>query len=263
MFQLRPSAVAALLTLAIPASASADVIVSSFYHSASACVSWTTNPTGPGPTESCNSSDTSTSNVWTATHSVTDVNPVGAGEATVDQSSYVASTQAGVTSFGATAEGTATVTSALVDPGFIAAFGNTYYTVYFTLTEAYSYVLSGAFSAVSTDLGLIGNHYNFALYDGNFAPIVYRHGPGNSADVLAQNGILAPGDYYLQLAIQGGALSGIRPNWGGGGTVTAGGSFDLSLTPVSLASVPEPGSVLLLSTGVLGVGVRRWRQKRT
>src|SRR5687767_2182089 len=107
MFQLRTGVLAAIsFTIALPASASAAVIVNSFYHTVEPCVFW--SATTGARDFSCSGLSTTSSNPWVATDSTVDTNPVGSGEATVEHASYVAASLAGVTSFGAELGGTGT-----------------------------------------------------------------------------------------------------------------------------------------------------------
>jgi len=255
MFRLRPQFMAAMaLLVVLPASASADVIITSAIRRAQACVAFTDFT---GNTDlTCDSSSTSSAGAWAASHAATDVDTFGVMEATADQTSLMAANVAGVTNFGGTFDASAAIVP--TNPrGILEAIGANYYQVDFTLTETYEYEIGGVGAATSTDSQTIGG-FSVVLYGGHSGIFVLQ-GMGNTTDVLVQSGILAPGDYILESSMLAKALlSGPFL----GGVSTAASSFDLALTPVALQSVPEPTAMLFLGTGLLSVGVRRWRSQR-
>jgi len=123
------------------------------------------------------------------------------------------------------------------------AHGRSEFEVDFTLTTQYLADFSASHSV---------------LESGAAAPlgVIQLQGPGIdyaiNNDTLTLTGILLlPGDYHFEAWVSGSALD-LPGEYGGGSSVVGAYSFNLSL-----ASVPEPSTMILLGIGTLALAARR------
>ena len=139
MFQLRCSVLTAvILTIALPALAFADVIVTSALRTTSACAHVFASV-------SCDQSTQTGTGPYASALSENQVG-IGVANATATQTGEVAAAVAGVTEFRGTGEGSGSVVFNVGQAGSTSASGASGFLVWFTLTEAYAYVLDGEFA---------------------------------------------------------------------------------------------------------------------
>jgi hypothetical protein len=82
----------------------------------------------------------------------------------------------------------------------------------------------------------------------------------SGTDTFSASGTLAPGDYEVVFVAVSQSLTGtvFGPSPTSGGATTIG---SLVLTPVD-APIPEPTTIVLVTSGLVGMGVRQWRKRR-
>ena len=125
-----------------------------------------------------------------------------------------------------------------------------------------------AFFNLSFDL-LLPHIYEFVadvtLSGVNDTPIgsVVFTGPGISFNTVggptAGIGILAPGSYLLRASAQSNALTGTGGAAASNALATA--LFDLHMGAIPVTAVPEPTSMMLLGTGLIGLATRKLRKR--
>ena len=120
------------------------------------------------------------------------------------------------------------------------------YAVRFLVNESVRFIFGATFAAFGGDSSWLGVLRSDA---GD----VFRYEGSGSLGPLA-NGVLAPGSYEFVARAQ----SSVSPATGKGTTRAA---FDLGLGFDAVSPTPEPGSLLLLGTGAVGLIARRRRQR--
>jgi hypothetical protein len=132
------------------------------------------------------------------------------------------------------------------------------YGVLFDLTAAQQFDFSAAFATIGGEAGTRSLWaVELTYYPGPTANPVFTVGGTDTRD-LWSTGLLQPGRYGLFLQTVSDAFG-----TGAGGT-SAHFSFSLTLADPQLAPTPEPGSMLLLGSGLLGLLARsRMRNRQT